>query len=264
MTRLKVLSISFSAVFVICALLAFFSGSSILWGLFKAFISACVAVVFLLLAIFFVLKFIPDFFENKSKIDSMDNMLGANLDIRIDDAPSTPSFETSSTENSFENIGASPFENSLKGNVQEYNGAKEDSPENDILSAELKPLNLSNEVQKPIDEEKEEKLKEDDLDVDSPDNEIEKPTSEVSEGVRDDSLSETELSEAIEKDVDRLEELPDLQEFVDSSNLKVEETKGDELMNTGTESFFATDLSENVTDTNIMAKAVRTVLKREV
>ena len=64
--------------------------------------------------------------------------------------------------------------------------------------------------------------------------------------------------------MDRLEELPDLQEFVDSSNLQGEQSRGDELMNTGTQSFFATDLSEDVTDTNLMAKAVRTVLKREI
>ena len=61
-----------------------------------------------------------------------------------------------------------------------------------------------------------------------------------------------------------MEELPDLQEFVDSSNLNIEQTKGEELMSVGTQSFFATDLSENVTDTNLMAKAVRTVLKREI
>ena len=82
--------------------------------------------------------------------------------------------------------------------------------------------------------------------------------------VDDAGLSEAELSETIESDVDRLEELPDLQEFVDTSNLKEEQTRGDELMSTGTQSFFATDLSDDVTDSNLMAKAVRTVLKRDV
>ena len=77
-----------------------------------------------------------------------------------------------------------------------------------------------------------------------------------------DRIPEAELSEAVEQDVNRLEELPDLQEFVDTSRA-MEQSKGEEMMNEGTQSFFETDLAENATDTNLMASAVRTMLKRE-
>lgn len=95
---------------------------------------------------------------------------------------------------------------------------------------------------------------------DKQENDINKVDSNVNDDVK---LSEEELVQGIEKDVDRLEELPDLQEFVDSSNVENEESKGDELMNTGTQSFFSSTVSENVTDTNLMASAIRTVLKQE-
>lgn len=76
-------------------------------------------------------------------------------------------------------------------------------------------------------------------------------------------LSEEEMDMALEKDVDRLEELPDLQEFV-SSTEALKQSKAEELMSTGTQSFFETNLSEDAgTDAKLMANAIRTVLKRE-
>lgn len=242
--------ISFLVVFIICVLLAFFSGSSILLSLFKALVSACLAVIFLALASFFLAKYIPDFFDDKSKIDTPDSgTMGSNVDIRIDDS-SVSSMEndvteTSSAKGSFSS--ASDFEKTE--NIQK----DENSEYGSSLSSDVKPMNFENE---DLNEEKREEL---------PTDSMQKTTPELKPSVVDDAeLSQAELSQTIENDVDRLEELPDLQEFVDTSNLKPEQTKGEELMNTGTQSFFETDLSENVTDTNLMAKAVRTVLKRDI
>ena len=250
MSRTKVLLIFSCVCFVIFVLLSFFNGSSILWSLFKACVSTCLATVFLLVSNFFLLKYIPDFFSNETRADETDDsMVGSNLDIRINDTPLSSiesSDVASSNENSFSKT--SDFE------------VVEDADENDnaLSSSNLQPLSFSNDDEKmSAKDEGEGNLPIDNMREDAP---------IVSDKVHidDANLSEAELSEAIEKDVDRLEELPDLQEFVDSSNLKFEQTRGDELMDTGTQSFFATDLSEDVSDTNLMAKAVRTVLKREV
>lgn len=258
MSRLKVLLISFFIVFVLFALLAFFTGSSLFWSVFKAFISACLVAVFLFVANFFLLKYVPDFFEDKTKEEVLDtNVVGANLDIRIDDA-SHPSFEhdgvtdgnatmsAPKAKTSFEGLGSQDLDGSLQGDSLMK---EETTQEEQTLSSGFKPLSFSNEKG------------EEGSSVN-----VEKSALEGSEAVRvdDAELSEAELSETIESDVDRLEELPDLQEFVDTSNLKEEQTRGDELMSTGTQSFFATDLSDDVTDSNLMAKAVRTVLKRDV
>lgn len=76
-------------------------------------------------------------------------------------------------------------------------------------------------------------------------------------------LSEAEMTQAMQKDVDRLEELPDLQEFVEGSQL-AKQSKAEELMSAGTQSFFETNLAEDVgADSKLMANAIRTVLKRE-
>lgn len=259
MSRFKVLLISFFVVFVIFALLAFFTGSSLPWSLFKALVSACLAVAFVLLANFFLLKYIPDFFEDKSKEEGLDdNVVGANLDIRINDVPTDSSEHVTEevspqVDASFSNLGSADFEAGIQDDsLAKENDLHEDSlPSPDLLSSE----NLS-------DEKKEGDVPSNSSAVDN----TQKTALEVNAGVHmdDAELSEAELSQTIEKDVDRLEELPDLQEFVDSSNLQGEQSRGDELMNTGTQSFFATDLSEDVTDTNLMAKAVRTVLKREI
>ena len=254
MSRLKVLLISFFVVFVLFALLAFFTGSSLFWSVFKAFISACLVAVFLFVANFFLLKYVPDFFEDKSKEEALDsNVVGANLDIRIDDT-SRSSFENDGnatisapkTKTSFEGLGSQDSDGSLQGDSLMK---EETTQEEQTQSSGFKPLSFPNEKG------------EEGSSVN-----IEKSALEGSEAVRvdDAGLSEAELSETIESDVDRLEELPDLQEFVDTSNLKEEQTRGDELMSTGTQSFFATDLSDDVTDSNLMAKAVRTVLKRDV
>ena len=71
------------------------------------------------------------------------------------------------------------------------------------------------------------------------------------------------MDQAMEKDVDSLEELPDLQEFVEASEL-AKQSKAEELMNTGTQSFFETNLAEDAgTDSKLIANAIRTVLRRE-
>ena len=87
---------------------------------------------------------------------------------------------------------------------------------------------------------------------------------EVDERAEDEErLSEAELDQAMEKDVDRLEELPDLHEFVDAAAI-AKQSKAEELMNSGTQSFFETNLSEDVgVDSKLMANAIRTVLRRE-
>jgi len=259
MSRLRVLLISSFVVFIICVLLAYFSGSSMLLGLFKALVSACLVVIFLLVANFFLVKYIPDFFEDDSKIDVTDSSaVGSSLDIRIDDSSLSSvehavglssSEEPVSSSSSFEGVeGIQGLEDTKKESV-----GYEPSVSSDVKSADFTNENedLSNENG--------------DLGDSSIDN-MQKPALEVERAVNVDDveLSQAELTQTIEKDVDRLEELPDLQEFVDASNLNVEQTRGDELMSTGTQSFFATDLSEDVTDTNLMAKAVRTVLKREI
>ncbi|MGP1440354.1 MAG: hypothetical protein ACTTJ3_06415 [Treponema sp.] len=246
MSRLRVLLISSFTVFVICVLLAFFNGSSILWGLFKAFVSTCLAVVFMLVANFFLAKYIPDFFEGGAKVDEVDTTtIGSNLNIRINDENLSPIEQPDETPPNEESFSKSNLE--LSDGINE-NESVVDEP----LSSPLQPLSLSSEddgEETNLHTDNEQKA---DLEVSVPSH------------VDETNLSESEMSEAIEKDVDRLEELPDLQEFVDTSNLQTEQTRGEELMNTGTQSFFATDLSEDVSDTNLMAKAVRTVLKREV
>lgn len=252
MSRIKVLLISSAVVFVIFVLLAFFSGSSILLSLFKALVSACLVVMFLLLANFFLIKYIPDFFDDKSKMDVADTaMQGANLDIRIDDNTFSD-LENTSEVSSIKKDFSNPTPLGVMKDGQEDENSHSDS------SSDFKRMSFAVE---------DEKLDGDNKNMSSlPVDNMQKTASEVNVAVNvdDAQLSQEELSQTIEKDVDRLEELPDLQEFVDTSNLSVEQTRGDELMNTGTQSFFATDLSEDVTDTNLMAKAVRTVLKREI
>lgn len=249
MSRIKVLLISSLVIFVVCVLLAFFSGSSILLSLFKALVSSFLVVVFLLVAHFFLSKYIPDIFEDKSNLDDADNVVvGSNLDIKIGDN-SFPEESVGGVSGSNPPLSAS---NSFKASqvTEVADEEQKDMPppnfnpssfskESEDLNAEVENLSVDNMQKTP-------------------------PEVENAVNVDDAQLSQAELSKTIDSDVDRLEELPDLQEFVDSSNLNIEQTKGEELMSVGTQSFFATDLSENVTDTNLMAKAVRTVLKREI
>lgn len=250
MSRLKVLSVSSFVFFVICVLLAYFSGSSMLLGLFKALVSTCVVVVFLLVANFFLVKYIPDFFVDDSKIDVPDGVaVGGNLDIRIDDS-------------SVEHTVGVPSSEGVVLNSTSFKEMEETRKEGANYELSVSSGVNSGDLTSENEDLENEKENAEGLAVDN----MQKPASEVERAVNvdDAEFSQAELTQTIEKDVDRLEELPDLQEFVDVSNLNIEQTKGDELMSKGTQSFFATDLSEDVSDANLMAKAVRTVLRREI
>ena len=253
MSRIKVLLISSSVIFVVCVLLAFFSGSSIFLSLFKALVSSVLVVVFLLVANFFLAKYVPDIFEGGANADEPESaVVGANLDIKIGGGSFPEENAQEMAKPNYSPSASTSFEASKTAE-----SVSEDIDEGELStpSVAFTPLNFSKEDNHLDTEAK-------NVPVDN----MQKSPSEVESQVNvdDAEISQKELSKTIDNDVDRLEELPDLQEFVDSSNLNIEQTKGDELMSVGTQSFFATDLSEDVTDTNLMAKAVRTVLKREI
>lgn len=261
MSRLKVPLILFCVVFLLCGLLSFFSGASWLGIIFKSGVSAIVIIVFLALARFFLLKYIPDLFENKAEQDVLEpSTTGANLDIRIgekEDFLSETKIEKSMPSKQEPLPKEVKKDSILEDSSVQLTPPNEAFDKSDTSLSAFKPMSFSEEKK---DNNKENPLESSSTISDKQENDINKVDSNVNDDVK---LSEEELVQGIEKDVDRLEELPDLQEFVDSSNVENEESKGDELMNTGTQSFFSSTVSENVTDTNLMASAIRTVLKQE-
>lgn len=301
MSQLKVPLIFFSIAFVLSAVLALFSGSSWLGVIFKASVSSLVIAGFVLLARMLLAKYIPDIFEGSDSQDSPETpIVGTNLDIRIGEDSSqgdasqeydvdlgSPTFisgdeSTTSQDNANlkeeENAEESPFEgdalltspDSLVSSKKSSEGASESGftptsfvkdahPDGELSVSDKKDANQNN-------QRSEQDISPDSNEGNAEPNKPEKSTPNVdglASADSDEKILDEELKESIEKDVDRLEELPDLQEFVDSSNLPGNDSKAEELMNSGTQSFFASDVGESVTDSKLMANAIRTVLKRE-
>lgn len=299
MSRFKIPLILFGSVFVVSFVLAFVGGSSY-FSLVKAFLSAVVATAFFFGAKFLLGKYIPDLFEAKD--DSSDaSHLGGSVDIRIQEEGSTVGGAGGGTlANAIdidlsEKKGVSPYADlahpvSLNDGLSSLEGLSLEEPSFDddkkdankkegfeplppppnVTTTEEDVVNNKKVEQKshsssaPLSSENSEKPSADvsSNSSESSDATREKSAEEASESSNIDSIVEEELTQAVEQDVDRLEELPDLQEFVDTSHSEGQ-SRGEELMNTGTQSFFETDLSENVTDTNLMTSAIRTMLRRK-
>lgn len=284
MSQLKIPLISFCVAFVVFALLALFSGSSWLGIIFKASVSALVIAGFAFLAKMLFVKYIPEVFENTDKVDSPDApVVGTNLDIRIGDEQlqaskaqenagdlANPKFagdnkddvNITGQENSIED---SPFEGDvlLESPSPEESATKDDRKTSQVnftptVFAKVSPISNQKDSNQ-----KEDKGKNEATDNSDKGNDVTSVPENASNTGLEQKILNAELDESIEKDVDKLEELPDLQEFVDSSNFGGNESKAEELMNTGTQSFFASDVGESVTDSKLMANAIRTVLKRE-
>ena len=300
MSQLKIPLILFCVVFVFSTVLALFSGSSWLGVIFKASVSALAVAGFALVARMLLVKYIPDMFEGAEGADSPETpIVGTNLDIRIEDKVSSddisqedevnlgsPTFasggenvvDQNNASTKEENVENSPFggdalldpPDSLGISKKEGGASSQDTFTPTSFTASKPSTNEpSPSDKKDVDQNNEELKKHDspasnEGDIETNKDEKSITTLEnVSNAQSDQKILDEELKESIEKDVDRLEELPDLQEFVDSSNLQGSDSKGDELMNTGTQSFFASDVGESVTDSKLMANAIRTVLKRE-
>ena len=265
MSQFKIPLILFFVIFFVFGMLSFFGGSSWGWAIFKAFVSAVSLVLFIVGAKFFLAKYLPDMFEEAERMDVQSApVAGVNLDVRIgDDVPlkEPPTFGQDS--DSFDGLSESASNVSPSLDKDE----KATSDEGDSLPSSS-PKTIENELASVTQDESSPAFKPTQqypkASASDSDKKDEVATQGDLIGSNDDKLTEEELTKGLEKDVDRLEELPDLQEFVDSSSVATKQSKSDELMSSGTQSFFETDLSENVTDTNLMANAIRTVLKREV
>jgi|GEM_PF-1052764 len=284
MSRFKIPLILFGSIFIVSFILAFATGSSY-FSLIKALLSAVVATAFFVGAKFLLEKYVPDLFEAKD--DASDpSSLGGNVDIRIqgDDGGALGTLNADLAEKK----GPSPYvdiasSSSMDDGLSSLEGLSLEEPTFDDEKKESfepssPPTNTieKNEVDSKIDEKKtlssSPSTSTEDLDDSNPgpssnkssssDTSEKENTKNEENPSSDDKIVEAELSESVDQDVDRLEELPDLQEFIDASHA-TQQSRGDELMSTGTQSFFETDLAENVTDTNLMASAVRTMLKRE-
>ena len=301
MSQFKIPLIVCITVFLLSGLFAFLGGSSYLGIAFKAVVSALVALVFVFVAKFLLEKHLPDLFENEDETVEVDSSLVVtNINVRIGggeespvDVASSLQKETSATDNVALMEGLSDDalvqEDPLKDVEMEapnfkplsFGTIKEDKASLEKTEASSHNAETTTRTEKKTKNELKDNdalLEKEGEGVPTPpntptnasnsdkDNEDEAslplPPSTPS-AVDDARLSEQEITQAMEKDVDRLEELPDLHEFVDSS-AALKQSKAEELMSTGTQSFFETNLSEDVgTDSKLMANAIRTVLRRE-
>lgn len=288
MSQIKIPLIVFSAVFVVSGILSFVGGSSYLAIIFKAGVSAVIVIAFFFIAKVLLEKYVPDMFENPDKIDMPDApMVGTAVDVRIGGADGDANVGNAEEVISQSVSDKDLSESSLDGLSDDRLTESDPLVDVELDPPDFKPMSFKKEentgkIQENekniVSEIKPEVQAEESIRVPNPKQEAETITSEnsgnqsVSVGatvavgsgtsVDDAKLSEAEMSMAIEKDVDRLEELPDLREFVDSSGIPVQ-SKGEELMSQGTQSFFETDLSGDSTDSKLMANAIRTVLRRE-
>ena len=300
MSQIKIPLIVGIVVFFVSGLLAFLGGSSYLGVIFKAVVSAVVAGAFVFVAKFLLQKYVPDVFENSEEMEEASSpIVGTNIDVRIGgEEASSPSVSTSAPQNmsvaddegvSMEGLGddslaqEDPFKDVEmeapdfkpmsfkhdKGNEVSVGEAETTLQKDSMLSqGEKKTQNENVMNSKEVSDAP--SVQHGDASSDSNSlnqtdlaHENKEELKGVATGVDDEKLSEEEMTQAIEKDVDRLEELPDLHEFVDAS-ATLKQSKAEELMSAGTQSFFETNLSENTgADAKLMANAIRTVLKRE-
>ena len=257
MSRFKIPLILFFVMFILFGMTSFFSGKSWTLTLFNAFISSILWSAFFFFSRVLLKRYLPDMFEDVEKTETQEEIATAsNIDIRIggdessfeglesmgQSVPDLKSDKVKKDETTVKEVSSSTSSSQVtdSSKVDSHNTVPSDSA---FQPTKQYPLSNSDNG-KAV-------------------NASESATENEIDPATDSKITEEELSEGLEKDVDRLEELPDLQEFVDSSHVGDTQTKGEELMSAGTQSFFETDLAENVTDTNLMANAIRTVLKRE-
>ena len=292
MSQFKIPLIVCVAVFILSALLAFVGGTSYFGIVFKAFVSALIAMAFTVSAKFLLEKYVPELFENSSAVSEGDSSLvGTNVDVRIggdqlssgNEAPAVPK-ENSSVDDvsSMEGLSddALAQEDPLKDVEMEepdfktmnFKASKKDVESVGVEDVPLQNSDANAEAEKKTRQDLTENSavpleKKESMPIESTTStkERDKPplSSSIPSAVDDEKLSQEEMNEAMEKDVNRLEELPDLQEFVDSSAMP-KQSKAEELMSGGTQTFFETNLSEDAGgDTKLMANAIRTVLRRD-
>lgn len=237
MSKFKLPLLFFIAAFIFSSFLGMVNGVAFFKLLLRALISGSLLAVFSFCARIVLGKYIPELFEKEAEkeLDKVAQSLGNNLNISIGDGEISYFDESGPRE---DNVSDNYEAESGNGFPEIEEIEKEDSVNGqaEISKTENEPAELL-----PVFQE----------------------TFAAENSQKEDSALRVAAVKEIPEQESILEELPDLQEFQPVHFTEEKQEKVEDFTETGTDSFLATDLSEGKSDSNLIAKAIQTVLRRE-